>query len=103
MFHVRATYNDETEPIVAHLNDTLGPKKIAVFYQDDAYGKAGLAGVERALARRQLQPASLGTVERSMGGHRKGAAVDPAGRAGRDRTNQRVQSKCRVSRVVKPN
>ena len=65
VFHVRATYNDETELIVAHLHDTLGLKKIAVFYQDDAYGKAGLAGVERALAKRQLKPVSLGTVERN--------------------------------------
>ena len=27
-----------------------GSKSIAVFYQNDAYGKAGLTGVERALA-----------------------------------------------------
>ncbi len=65
VFHVRATYNDETELIVAHLHDTLGLKKIAVFYQDDAYGKTGLAGVERALSKRQLKPVSLGTVERN--------------------------------------
>ena len=65
VFHIRATYNDETELIVAHLHDTLGLKKIAVFYQDDAYGKAGLAGVEKALAKRKLKPVSLGTVERN--------------------------------------
>ena len=64
VFHVRASYFDETERIVQHLT-TLGVKKIAVFYQNDAYGKAGLEGVTRALARRQLKPAGTGTVERN--------------------------------------
>jgi ABC-type branched-subunit amino acid transport system substrate-binding protein len=61
---VRASYFDETERIVQHLT-TLGVKKIAVFYQNDAYGKAGLEGVERALAKRQLKPAATATVERN--------------------------------------
>ncbi len=64
IFHVRASYFDETERIVQHLL-TLGVKKIAVFYQNDAYGKAGLEGVTRALARRQLAPVAVGTVERN--------------------------------------
>lgn len=64
VFHVRASYFDETERIVQHLT-TLGVKKIAVFYQNDAYGKAGLEGVTRALTKRQLKPAGTGTVERN--------------------------------------
>jgi ABC-type branched-subunit amino acid transport system substrate-binding protein len=64
VFHVRASYFDETERIVQHLT-TLGLTKIAVFYQDDAYGKTGLDGVERALARRQLKPVATGTHERN--------------------------------------
>lgn len=64
VFHVRGSYFDETERMVQHLT-SLGLKKIAVFYQNDAYGKAGLEGVERALARRQLKPVALGTVERN--------------------------------------
>lgn len=64
LFHVRASYFDETERIVQHLT-TLGIKKIAVFYQNDAYGKAGLEGVERALKKRQLQAVATGTVERN--------------------------------------
>lgn len=64
VFHVRASYFDETERIVQHLT-TLGVKKIAVFYQNDSYGKAGLEGVERALTKRQLKPVALGTVERN--------------------------------------
>ena len=64
VFHVRASYFDETERIVQHLT-TLGAKKISVFYQNDAYGKAGLEGVVRALAKRQLAPVSTATVERN--------------------------------------
>lgn len=64
VFHVRASYFDETERIVQHLT-TLGMKKIAVFYQNDAYGKAGLEGMMRALTKRQLQPAATATVERN--------------------------------------
>jgi ABC-type branched-subunit amino acid transport system substrate-binding protein len=64
VFHVRASYLDETERIVQHLT-TLGVKKIAVFYQNDAYGKAGLEGVLRAMTKRQLKPVATGTVERN--------------------------------------
>lgn len=64
VFHVRASYFDETERIVQHLT-TLGMKRIAVFYQNDSYGKAGLEGVERALAKRQLKTVATGTVERN--------------------------------------
>jgi ABC-type branched-subunit amino acid transport system substrate-binding protein len=64
VFHVRASYFDETERIVQHLT-TLGIKKIAVFYQNDAYGKAGLEGVTRALSKHKLQPVATATVERN--------------------------------------
>jgi branched-chain amino acid transport system substrate-binding protein len=64
VFHVRASYFDETERMVQHLT-SLGLRKIAVFYQNDAYGKAGLEGVERALAKRQLKPVARATVERN--------------------------------------
>ena len=64
VFNVRASYYDETEHIVDHLTRT-GVRKIAVFYQNDAYGQAGLEGVKRAMAKRNLQIAALGTVERN--------------------------------------
>jgi branched-chain amino acid transport system substrate-binding protein len=64
VFHVRASYYDETALIVRQLT-TLGLKKIAVFYQDDAYGKAGLEGVRRALKPLLLEPVALGTVQRN--------------------------------------
>ena len=64
LFHVRASYFDETERIVQHLS-TLGMTKIAVFYQNDSYGKAGLEAVMRALAKRKLTPTAAVTVERN--------------------------------------
>jgi len=64
VFHVRASYYDETALIVKQLT-FLGLKKIAVFYQNDSYGKAGLEGVKRALKPLGLEPVALGTVERN--------------------------------------
>jgi branched-chain amino acid transport system substrate-binding protein len=63
-FHIRASYNDETELIVKQLT-SLGLQKIAVFYQNDAYGKAGLDGVELALKGRNMKPIAQATVERN--------------------------------------
>ena len=63
-FHVRASYYDETAEIVRQLT-SVGIKRIGVFYQNDAYGKAGLDGVVRALKPLNLQPECLGTVERN--------------------------------------
>jgi ABC-type branched-subunit amino acid transport system substrate-binding protein len=64
VFHVRASYFDETELIVKQLTQ-LDLKKIAVFHQNDAYGQAGLKGVQRALEKRGLQPIAVATVERN--------------------------------------
>jgi branched-chain amino acid transport system substrate-binding protein len=63
-FHARASYYDETEVIVRQL-DSVGLRKIGVFYQNDSYGKAGLDGVKRAMQPLGLEPVSLGTVERN--------------------------------------
>jgi branched-chain amino acid transport system substrate-binding protein len=63
-FHVRASYFDETAEIVKQLT-SVGINRIGVFYQNDAYGKAGLEGVTRALKPLALAPVGLGTVERN--------------------------------------
>ena len=64
VFHIRASYYDETELIVKQLTQ-LDLKKIAVFHQNDAYGQAGLKGVQRALEKRGLQPMGIATFERN--------------------------------------
>lgn len=63
-FHLRASYNDETALIVRQLTH-LGLNKIAVFHQNDSYGKAGLDGTVLALAARNLKPVATATVERN--------------------------------------
>ena len=52
--NVRASYFQETAEIVARLTEDLGIDKIGILYQDDSYGRAGLAGVRRALDARGL-------------------------------------------------
>ena len=64
VFNVRASYFDETELIVKQLA-AEGLTRIAVFHQNDSYGQAGLAGVERALAARKMTVANKATVERN--------------------------------------
>ncbi len=63
--NIRAGYFEETETIVEHLVDRAGLKRIAVLYQDDAYGRTGLQGVTRALAARNLKPTAAGTYLRN--------------------------------------
>lgn len=72
IFNMRASYYDETEQMIDHLTG-FGIKKVAVFYQNDAYGQAGLAGVKRAMDKRGLPISAMGTVERNT--------VDVAGAA----------------------
>jgi len=64
IFNVRASYGDETEKIVEQFT-SLNVKRIAVFYQNDAYGNAGLTGVEKAMAKRDLKLVATATVERN--------------------------------------
>jgi ABC-type branched-subunit amino acid transport system substrate-binding protein len=64
VFHVRASYYDETEKIVEQVV-SIGGRRIAVFYQNDAYGEAGRKGTELALERRKMKIHSSGTVERN--------------------------------------
>ena len=65
VMNVRASYFEETEAMVEHLTKDLGVTKIAIFYQDDAFGQAGLAGVKRALDKRQMSLVAEGTYERN--------------------------------------
>ncbi len=47
-FNLRASYRQETAGLVQNFVD-IGRKRIAVFYQADAYGRSGWAGVRQAL------------------------------------------------------
>jgi ABC-type branched-subunit amino acid transport system substrate-binding protein len=61
-FNLRASYADEVERQVEHLF-TLGTKKLAVAYQNNAFGKEFLAATLEAMERRKLKPLVAVSVE----------------------------------------
>jgi ABC-type branched-subunit amino acid transport system substrate-binding protein len=65
VINLRASYIQETEEMVAHLTTDLGDSRIAIFYQNDAFGQAGLAGVRRAMGKRHMALVAEGSYERN--------------------------------------
>jgi branched-chain amino acid transport system substrate-binding protein len=63
--NVRASYFEETEAWIEHLTKDLGITKIAILYQDDAFGLAGLEGVQRALTKRNMSLVASGSFKRN--------------------------------------
>ena len=64
IFHIRASYTDETARMVEHLH-TIGLRRFAVMYQDDPFGKSGLAGAEQALEKLGLKAVAKGGYDRA--------------------------------------
>lgn len=62
--HIRASYADETAAIIKQTT-SVGIKKIAVVYQNDGFGKAGLDDVNRAMIPLNLKPVATAAVERN--------------------------------------
>ncbi len=65
VINVRASYYQETEAMVERLVADLGISRIAILYQDDSYGRAGLAGVRLALDKRAMELVAEGTYKRN--------------------------------------
>jgi ABC-type branched-subunit amino acid transport system substrate-binding protein len=63
VFNVRASYNDETEVLVQKFING-GAKRFGVFFQDDGFGQAVLAGTEKALKKRGMEVVAKGAFER---------------------------------------
>ncbi len=63
--NLRASYNQETEEMVERLTTDLGFTRIAILYQDDSYGQAGLNGTRTALDKRGMSLVSEGTYVRN--------------------------------------
>ncbi|MGI9520377.1 MAG: ABC transporter substrate-binding protein [Hyphomicrobiaceae bacterium] len=63
--NVRASYDQETEAWIDHLTKDLGFSKIAILYQDDSFGRAGLSGVIKALEKRGMKLVAEGTYKRN--------------------------------------
>ena len=55
IFHTRASYGAETGKMVEQLT-TTGVKSIAVVFQDDPFGKAGLKSVQGAFTKFNIKP-----------------------------------------------
>ncbi|WP_420463274.1 ABC transporter substrate-binding protein [Candidatus Palauibacter sp.] len=53
--NLRASYDQETREMVDRIVGDLGFRRIAVFYQDDNYGLAGLAGARKAMEARRME------------------------------------------------
>jgi branched-chain amino acid transport system substrate-binding protein len=62
LFHVRASYSDETDAIFRQVS-SMGLSRIGVFYQNDGYGKEGRAAAEEAAKKYKLAISALATVE----------------------------------------
>ena len=58
VFNLRASYHQETTQLVDHFVG-IGRKRIAVFYQVDAYGRSGWNGARQALAKYSNSETSL--------------------------------------------
>jgi ABC-type branched-subunit amino acid transport system substrate-binding protein len=63
VFNLRASYGEEIKGLVDHFV-AIGRKKIAVFYQIDAYGRSGWEGIRRALTAHGLSLAEEATYRR---------------------------------------
>ena len=65
VINLRASYAQETEEMVARLTGDLGVKRIAIVIQDDSFGRAGLAGVRAAFAKRGMEAVGIGVYPRN--------------------------------------
>ena len=65
VINLRASYYQETEEMVERLTVDLGITRIAILFQDDSFGRAGLQGVLLALERRKLATIGTGVFSRN--------------------------------------
>jgi ABC-type branched-subunit amino acid transport system substrate-binding protein len=63
MFNVRANYHVEIEEVIKNLS-FAGHSKISLLHVEDAFGKDGLAGFNKAMAKAKLTPVAVTKFER---------------------------------------
>ena len=63
--NLRSSYFEETEAWIDHLTKDLGISRIAILYQDDAFGLTGLEGVQKAMAKRNISLFASGSFRRN--------------------------------------
>jgi branched-chain amino acid transport system substrate-binding protein len=65
VINVRGSYDQETETWIERLTTDLGMSRIAILYQDDTFGRAGLSGVSKAMEKRGMKLVAEATYERN--------------------------------------
>ncbi|MCB1960367.1 MAG: ABC transporter substrate-binding protein [Rhodocyclaceae bacterium] len=63
IFHTRASYAAEVARIITQMK-SMGLSRVAVFYQNDPFGKDGLSAAETALKAAQIELAATGSYEK---------------------------------------
>lgn len=72
LFAVYPLYSDEADILVNHAVKKLGKKRIAVFYQNDDYGKLGLHGAKVALEKlgmKLVEAVSVSPLDSDLSSH----------------------------------
>ncbi|MFK5881792.1 MAG: ABC transporter substrate-binding protein [Sulfurospirillum sp.] len=65
ILNARVSYKEETEKLINYFVDKKEFTRIAVFYQNDSYGRSGLRGVRAALSKRNLKIIGEGSYKRN--------------------------------------
>lgn len=65
IFNLRKSYKDETKALVKYLVEEQNIKRVAVFYQNDNYGKLGFEGVKETLKDYDLKVVEEGRYRRN--------------------------------------
>lgn len=63
--NIRGSYFEETEEMARYFVDQLHYRNIAILYQDDSFGRAGLEGITIALQRRGITLSAEATFRRN--------------------------------------
>ncbi len=65
VINLRASSQQQVDKMVAWLLEERGISRVGVLYQDDSFGRTGLAGAIKSLERRGLSPVGTGVYERN--------------------------------------
>lgn len=65
IFNLRKSYKDETKALVKYVVEEQNVKRVAVFYQNDNYGKLGYEGVKESLKEYNLKVVEEGRYRRN--------------------------------------
>jgi ABC-type branched-subunit amino acid transport system substrate-binding protein len=79
--NIRASYREEVKVVIDHFIKDYKLSRIAVFYQDDEFGRDGLEGTREALSQYGLEPVADGSYQRGTTNVEKALDRIEAGKA----------------------